>query len=420
MAGPRPSGTATITFTKPNGDVTVATIGGNDFDSVTGLASSMESIFTETTGGTTSPTGAATTTTTDSSESSAATTSSGAASTLITSTSQTASTAAEQTNGSSGVASGANGENPSETSNDSCTGISCNSGLQAAIAVPVVVVTLALIALLFFCIRRRRRRPDTPVSEKQKQAPKKKWSRHLRVFSFDAELLMGGRFSSSNSLRSGGTASQRSQTRSTHNATPSLHSVDEEVAPPYRDAVSQIQPPSTVPMASGMTSTTPDPFPRPDSTATAPPPYISPSPANGGRSLPVGATAGAATGAGVGALATGGLSRNASRASTQNIQTPVSTRSLNDPFRNDVMSPVSPIDNGPESSPFVDPPEAQDSPASPTASHPMMGRARDEQLFDDARSEVSSNVEVSSVREAQIGRSLSTRAGRVIDGRGSS
>jgi hypothetical protein len=84
------------------------------------------------------------------------------------------------------------------------------------------------------------------------------------------------------------------------------------------------------------------------------------------------------------------------------------------------MSPVSPVEHGPDSSPFVDPPEEGASPTSPTASHPMISRARETEIMDDARSDVSSNVEVSSVREAQVGRKLSTKAGRVVNGRGSS
>lgn len=400
-----PSGTRTVTFNKPDGTVGTATLDPQDGSSVSDLAESFEGDFTQTTGRNSEPTDSSTTASDQSASADASANTAATPSTLLTSTTGTASTAAEQTSGADGVASGSNGEGPSAEQQNSCNSISCNPGLQAAIAVPVVVVSLLLFALLFFCIRRRRRRPDSPVSEKKK-APKKKWSRHLRVFSFDAELLMGGRFSSSNSLRSRDTGSQRSNRSRSHNASPSIHSIEEEVAPPYRDAVSHAQPPSTVPMAGGMTSTTADPFPRPDSTATAPPPYPAASPQPG-----------AAAGAGAAALAVGGLSRNTSRASTQALQTPVSTRSLNDPFRNDNFSPVSPVDDGPDSSPFVDPPEEVPSPTSPTANHPMIGRMRS--ADDDARSEVSSNVEVGSVREAQVGRTLSTRAGRVVDGRGS-
>lgn len=407
----------TRTFTKPDGEVGTATITAGDVNSVSDLAESFDSDFTQTTGRNTRQSSPAATAGDSSPAATGSQNTAATPSTLLTSTTPTGSTAAEQTGDTTGIASGANGETPSQEHQNSCNSISCNPGLQAAIAVPVVVVSLLLFALLFFCLRRRRRRPASPVSEKKK-APKKKWSRHLRVFSFDAELLMGGRFSSSNSLRSRGTGSQRSNNSRAHNASPSIHSIEEEVAPPYRDAVSHAQPPSTVPMAGGMTSTTPDPFPRPDSTATAPPPYpaASPPPGNAGSNLAVGA--GAAAGAG--AVALGGLSRNTSRASTQNIQTPVSTRSLNDPFRNDTLSPVSPVDDGPDSSPFVDPPEEAPSPTSPTANHPMIARTRNAEVFDDARSEVSSTMEVSSVREAQIGRTLSTRAGRIVGGRGDS
>jgi len=122
-----------------------------------------------------------------------------------------------------------------------CSRISCSPGLQAAVAVPVGVAVLAGIALLLFCIRRRwkNRRDDGAVKKKLG----KKWTRHLRLFSFDAELLVGGRFSSTNSTESGQNSADSAQ--------PSIHSL-EEVAPPYCDAINQAQ--------SAMTQTSSVPF----------------------------------------------------------------------------------------------------------------------------------------------------------------
>lgn len=76
---------------------------------------------------------------------------------------------------------------------------------------------------------------------------------------------MGGRYSSTNSVRSRQTGSLRSNERAQHAATPSIHSV-EEVAPAYRDAV-HTQPNIVQTMAGGTM------FGRSESTATAPPPY---------------------------------------------------------------------------------------------------------------------------------------------------
>jgi hypothetical protein len=383
----------TFTITADNGNVQTftRTADTGDFASLTDNAASFESDFTRTTAGAAEPTNtSASAVSVTQSESVPIT-----PSTLITSTTPTQNSASAAPEA-SGVSSGANGENPS-VSDKACNSISCNAGLQAAIAVPVVVVSLLILLLAFCCIRRRKRRQagreDVAVasmSEKRKKLPKK-WSRHLRIFSFDAELLMGGRFSSSNSLRSRETGSQRSGNRSAHTASPSIHSVDEEVAPPYRDAISHTQPPSTVPMALGATSTTSDPFPRPNSVATAstaPPAYPAAS----------GATAAGAGATGLAAITS--ISRASSRASTT-LQTPVSTRSLNDPFRNDIVSPVSPDDTR---SPFLDPP------ISPSQS---LRRPRGDD-FDDAQSTISSVAEVASVREAQVGRKLSTNQGRRV------
>ncbi|KPI43970.1 uncharacterized protein AB675_6477 [Cyphellophora attinorum] len=382
----------TFTITGDNGNVQTFTRTADtaDFGSLTNNAASFESDFTRTTAGTAE--------TTTSGASVASVTQSESIptipSTLLTSTTPTQDSASAAPEA-SGVSSGSNGENPS-VSDKACNSISCNAGLQAAIAVPVVVISLLILLLAFCCIRRRKRRQagreDVAVasmSEKRKKLPKK-WSRHLRIFSFDAELLMGGRFSSSNSLRSRETGSQRSGQRA-HTASPSIHSVDEEVAPPYRDAISHTQPPSTVPMALGATPTTSDPFPRPNSVATAstaPPAYPA---ASGATAAGAGAT---------GLAAVTNLSRASSRASTTS-QTPVSTRSLNDPFRNDIVSPVSPDDTR---SPFLDPP------ISPSQS---IRRPRGDD-FDDAQSTISSVAEVASLREAQVGRKLSTNQGRRV------
>lgn len=403
MANKGPTATAIFTITDKDGNVFTRTVDPDNFESVTNIANSLESDFTETTG--TPSTGRQSPTRSASSEATTTQTqATSAPSTLQTSSipTQTPASAAPESSASS-VASGSDGENPSATSSHSCNSISCNAGLQAAIAVPVVVGTLLIFALAFLCIRRRKRRQESTagsLSEKRQRKPKK-WSRHLRIFSFDAELLMGGRFSSSNSLRSRETGSQHSATRAGHAASPSIHSVDEEVAPPYRDAVSHAQPPSTVPMATGLASSTSEPFPRPDSVATAPPPY----PSAGGLSTIAagGATAAAAT----------NISRATSRASST-AHTPVSTRSLNDPFRNEAMSPVSPVHGDTDTSPFVDPPEhgTERSPISPSTS--MMFRRRAGDDYEDAQSTISSVAEVASVREAQVGRTLSGRHARRV------
>jgi hypothetical protein len=400
----QPPLTRTVTFTS-DGVVLTKTIVPSGFNSVEDIAESLAEETGLPSAGRESPSATASDASATASDSSSPTnagsqTSGGFITSTIASTGQS-NAQPEQTSSSSGVASGSNGESPTQSTRDSCNSISCSPGLQAAIAVPVVVVTLLAIALLFCCLRRRRRRDrsSSPISEKRSR-PKKKWSRHLRVFSFDAELLMGGRFSSSNSLRSRETGSTRSHPRSAHAGTPSIHTVEEEVAPPYRDAVTHTQPPSTIPMAAGMTSGTSDPFPRSESTFTAPPPYPT-----SGSNL---------------AAAAGGISRNTSRASTTNqIATPVSARSINDPFRNDPTSPVSPIERDNHTSPFTDPSEEPHSPSSLRA--PFLGRSsRQRDVFDDARSDISSNVEVASIREAQVGRSLSVRQGRMVDGRGGS
>ena len=257
------------------------------------------------------------------------------------------------------------------TVSDKCDSVSCDSGLQAAIAVPVVLGVLLVLGLLFFLARRRKRRPRSPpppVDEKAK--PKKKWSRHLRVFSFGEELLMGGRFSSTNSLRTEEAGSMRSGQPSQHSARDaSIHSVD-EVAPPYRDAMSQAGRPTS---ASG-------PFPRPSSTATAPPPY-----------------AAAAVAAG-----------KTSRATTRPMTAASDQSSRSDPFRDAESNPVSPVDG----SPFNDPDDEDAQSPRPLMSRQSSMLSR----LHDARSEVSTlqGSDAGSIREAQIARNVSMSGARPL------
>lgn len=235
-------------------------------------------------------------------------------------------------------------------------------GIQAAVAVPIVLVVLAIIVIACICMRRRKRSSgggagDTDdAAEKQATvAPKKKkkWSRHLRVFSFDTELLMGGRYSSSNSIRSRQTGSLRSSNRSPHDDSPSVHSV-EEVAPPYRDAVSTVQPSIGQVMTGGLAPV----VTRSASNATAPPPY------------------GAA----------------AARLASARPTTPQSARSDQNPFAD--SPPISPI----ERSPFNDPPGT-----SPPVSRTSSVRG------DDASDAVS-------IREATLARNASVMSGgRVVE-----
>lgn len=267
------------------------------------------------------------------------------------------------------AASNTTAEAPTVSEKDSCNSISCNAGLQAAVAVPVVIAVLLIVAVLFFLRRRRRRQEAQPVSEKQQPVKKKKkFSRHLRIFSFDAELLMGGWRSSSNSIRSRQSGSLRSGQSSGHGQSPSLHSID-EVAPPYRDAVTFAQRPVATTGVAGVTASSPDPFPRPSSTATAPPPY---------------------------AAAPGNTYRQ-------------SNRSARNPFAD--TTPISPI----EGSPFNDPPEEGLSPISP--SNPTMSRQSSllRSINDDGGSTLAGS-DAGSIREAQVGRSLSVMSGgRTID-----
>jgi hypothetical protein len=201
------------------------------------------------------------------------------------------------------------------------------------------------------------------ISEKRPpKSGKKKWTRHLRAFSFDAELLMGGRFSSSNSLRSrdpsvrstSGTASRGS----THNAEPSLHSI-EEVAPPYRDAITHATPPSPHRSVPAITTIAADPIPRPSSTATAPPPY---------RSVVAGTS-----------------------------PEPTTPSTVRNPFSD--SAPVSPI----EESPFNDPPEGGGALAPTMSRGSSMYRSV---RTDDATPTAS---EAGSIREAMVGRRVSVR-----------
>ncbi|RVX65803.1 hypothetical protein B0A52_10365 [Exophiala mesophila] len=262
-----------------------------------------------------------------------------------------------------GAASGTAGNAASNTSNGavlventSCSGISCSSGLKAAVAVPVVVAAIALCALIFFFVRRRKRQAaGGAISEKRPNKKNKKWSRHLRVFSFDAELLMGGRFSSTNSIRSRDPSlrSQNNSRNGAHSAEPSLHSI-EEVAPPYRDAISHATPASPSPLRNvHAVSGAADPIPRSASAATAPPPY-------------------------------GSIVGNMERS-----ETPAS--SVRNPFAD--STPVSPVDG----SPFNDPPENETRP-------PL---SRNSSMYQSVNADDAS--EVASIRQAQVGRSVSAR-----------
>ncbi|KAK4943491.1 hypothetical protein LTR10_016982 [Elasticomyces elasticus] len=249
-------------------------------------------------------------------------------------------------------------------SEKSCSSLSCHPGLKAAIAVPIVIAALAGLFLLFFFARRRRRKDGAVVSEKKpRKAGKGGWSRHLRAFSFDAELLMGGRFSGSNSLRSRDPSVRSAGTNSrtgAASAEPSLHSI-EEVAPPYRDAISHAQVPISIqtgaagPVAAGeAVASAADPIPRSTSTATAPPPYRS---VVGDPRSPL---------------------------------TPVS----GNPFAD--SAPVSPI----EGSPFNDPPEED-------GRRPAISRGSS--LYRSVNTEDGAPSDAGSIREAQVGRRVSVR-----------
>ena len=136
-----------------------------------------------------------------------------------------------------------------------CSGISCSPGLQAAVAVPITLIGLGLI-IAFFILARRRRRRDSSSAASNEEPRGSKWARHLRVFSFDAELLIGGRSSASGSVRSPSVRSH--PTASLRSQRPSMRSL-ESPAPPYRDALA----------APGVQMSE-----RPESSLTAPPPYI--------------------------------------------------------------------------------------------------------------------------------------------------
>ena len=263
------------------------------FDS---LGASLSSEFTKTTAPVTrTGTDSQTTTssdTTSSSTSNTANASPAPSTTFATSASTTPGASDPATTSINGYTSGTATNAASNTSGavtvsekSACNSMSCSSALQAAVAVPVVVAVIAAIFLFFCCARRRRKRAGAVVSEKRppKSGKKQKWTRHLRAFSFDAELLMGGRFSSSNSVRSRDPSLRSAATNSrngAHSVDPSVHSV-EEVAPPYRDAISHANPPTSPPRS--VPAAAIFPTQRPMSTATAPPPYksaASPEPRN--------------------------------------------------------------------------------------------------------------------------------------------
>ncbi|KEF54276.1 uncharacterized protein A1O9_09442 [Exophiala aquamarina CBS 119918] len=274
-------------------------------------------------------------------------TTSGDASATVAATGSAATAFATFTSASGKGASGSITGNPSNTASNaasntsegavtvrenSCNSISCSLALKATIAVPIVVAAIAVALLFFFCARRRKgRAASAAVSKKRPKKASKKWSRHLRAFSFDAELLMGGRFSSSNSIRSRDPSVRSAGDDSrngAHSAEPSLRSI-EKVAPPYRDAISGAQPmnPSPLRHVNPAIAAAADPIPRSVSSATAPSPYRT--------------VAGEA----------------------DNPPTPISTRN---PFAD--SAPVSPIDG----SPFIEPPEDEEAAAG--AIRPTMSR----------------------------------------------
>ncbi|KIW54793.1 hypothetical protein PV05_07129 [Exophiala xenobiotica] len=351
----------------PQGTFTAASDGPGSA-AMASIASSFASEFSQTTGGdaaTTRDRTSATSTGTTASATGADASTSGtntSPTTFATSvTTGTAGASSSMADGTSGTASNAasNTSGAVTVSQKSCDSLSCSSALKAAVAVPIIIAAIAGILLFFYLVRRRRRRAaGAGVSEKKPKKAGKKWSRHLRAFSFDAELLMGGRFSSTNSVRSRDPSVRSAGNNSRQGAAsaePSLHSI-EEVAPPYRDAVSHGQPlsptqnRSVAPIAAGGAAT--DPILRAASTATAPPPYR--------------------------AVAHQGHSQPAS---------PIS----GNPFAD--SAPVSPI----EDSPFNDPPGER-----PTLS-------RGSSLYQSVNTEDGAPSDAGSIQEAQIGRRVSVR-----------
>lgn len=248
--------------------------------------------------------------------------------------------------------------------------------MQAAVAVPIVVVVLAVLGLIFFCVRRRRKRREATDGTVEKTPgvvaamKKRNWKRHFRLFSFDTELLMGGHYSSTNSIRSRETGSLRSANRSQHSGATSLHSVD-EVAPPYRDAINSAQPPSIAQIigggaagaaAAGAGAGAGTQVSRTTSNATAPPPY------------------GAA----------------GSLLAVPSPVTPASQRSGRNPFAD--STPVSSI----EGSPFNDPP----------GDSPPLSRQNSSVYA----STIGAISDAASIREATIARNASVMSrGRVIN-----
>lgn len=155
----------------------------------------------------------------------------------------------------------------------SCMGIPFSPALQAAAAVPVVVAVLATMTVLFFCILRRWK--HWRAGEAAKRSPEKKWTRHLRLFAFDAELLADGRLSSTNSIRNEDRV--RSGQNTVHSALPWRQSV-EDVVPRCHCAMSSVQPAQTrssLLSSAGLRAmaATQDHIQEYSTTATAPPTY---------------------------------------------------------------------------------------------------------------------------------------------------
>ncbi|RMZ85863.1 hypothetical protein DV737_g449, partial [Chaetothyriales sp. CBS 132003] len=289
-------------------------------------------------------------------------------------------TSSIQSNGGTAASAASSTSATAVTINDKCDSISCNPGLEAAIAVPIVVAVLLGLGLIF-CLARRRRRSTRQVVPRveEKAKPKKKWSRHLRVFSFGEELLMGGRYSSSNSMRTGDGDSMASAQQNTpsHHGDASLHSIDEEVAPPYRDSISHAERPLV-----GITL-----IPRPSSAATAPPPY------------------------GFAAAGAGGTAGRASRATDRSSQrSPLTPTSDQDPFQDGASVPVSPAEESPFNHPDdeeADNLQAQMSRQSSVAEPFHDGTSMNSHLTPAAS-------DTGSIREAQVARSVSMSGARAV------
>lgn len=182
---------------------------------------------------------------------------------------------------------------------------------------------------------------------------------------------MGGRFSSTNSVRTRDTGSLRSGVSSQTSQPPSVHTVD-EVAPPYRDAISTAQPPSIGQVMAGTAA------------------------AGVGRSAST-ATAGTFGTAGTVGTAPPPYGAGASRAHTPGTPSTLGPRN---PFSD--SAPVSPV----EASPFNDPPHQS----------PAVSRNSSFYTHRDDTSTLGGASEAASIREATLARNASVMSGgRIIN-----